>query len=154
MEKKQNQQKINKEYNELVKKISPKPNIVRNCFRAFWVGGLICVIGQGIFRLYESWGHNIENATNFTAITLIFFGALLTGLDIYSKIGKYAGAGSVIPITGFANAVVSPAIEFKREGYVFGVGAKIFSLAGPVILYGVLTSYVVGFIYFILNKLG
>ncbi|TCK92438.1 stage V sporulation protein AC [Natranaerovirga hydrolytica] len=148
------QNKINKQYNDLVKKMSPTPNLTRNCFRAFWVGGTICLLGQIIYNIFVYYGQSIENASNWTSIVLIFMGALLTGLDVYRRIGKYAGAGSVVPITGFANAVVAPAIEFKKEGYIFGVGSKIFSIAGPVILYGVLASYVVGLGYYIFNVLG
>jgi stage V sporulation protein AC len=151
---KKQQQKINKEYNQLVQRISPKPKLFTNCIWAFVVGGIICTIGQGINNIALEMGANVENAANWTAIILIFLGAFLTGLDVYGKLAKYAGAGSVLPITGFANAVVSPAIEYKKEGYVFGVGAKIFTIAGPVILYGVLSSVLVGLIYYFYTIMG
>ena len=119
------------------------------------VGGLICVIGQGVSDIGKNLLKLDEKGTAaFTCIVLIFFGALLTGLGIYDVIGKFAGAGSIVPITGFANSMVSPALEYKREGYVLGVGAKLFTIAGPVLVYGISTSVLVGLIYFILNALG
>ncbi|QUI21974.1 stage V sporulation protein AC [Vallitalea pronyensis] len=145
-----NEQK--KAYQKLVDQTSPKPNLFKNCLWAFGVGGLICCIGQVIndVLMYNA-GLSKDTAATFTSIILVFLGALLTGLDLYDSIGKKAGAGSVVPITGFANSVVSPAIEYKKEGYVFGVGAKIFTIAGPVILYGVLSSVIVGLIYFMVG---
>lgn len=145
-----NEQK--KAYQKLVDQTSPKPHLFKNCLWAFGVGGLICCIGQVIndVLMYNA-GLSKDTSATFTSIILVFLGALLTGLDLYDSIGKKAGAGSVVPITGFANSVVSPAIEYKKEGYVFGVGAKIFTIAGPVILYGVLSSVIVGLIYFMVG---
>ncbi len=141
----------NKEYNEYIKTKTPNSKIFSNCAKAFLVGGIICVIGQCIIWLYEKWGLDKESAATCTSITLIFFGALLTGLDIYPKIAKFAGAGTIVPITGFANSVVSPALEAKTEGMVLGVGAKIFTIAGPVILYGIFASAIAGTVYWIVS---
>ncbi len=140
------------EYQRLVDHSSPKPNLFKNCIWAFIVGGIICCIGEGIndVLMYVA-DLSKDSAATFTSIILVFIGALLTGLDVYDSIGKKAGAGSIIPITGFANSIVSPAIEYKKEGYVFGVGAKIFTIAGPVILYGVLSSVIVGLIYYMVG---
>ncbi len=135
------------EYNEYVKQKTPNSKIAKNCIMAFLFGGLICCIGQAILNMYKYFGLAEENAAAATSITLIFLGALLTGLDIYPKIAKHAGAGTIVPITGFANSVVAPALEAKTEGYVLGTGAKIFTIAGPVILYGTLASFVAGIIY-------
>lgn len=141
-----------KDFQKLVEKSSPKPSLIKNCIWAFVVGGSICCIGQGIT---DSLMHFAklpkDTASTFTSIILVFIGALLTGLDLYDSIGKKAGAGSIVPITGFANSIVSPAIEYKNEGYVFGVGAKIFTIAGPVILYGMLSSVIVGLIYYMVG---
>nr|WP_330389563.1 stage V sporulation protein AC [Geosporobacter ferrireducens] len=147
-------QKINKqmEYNAYVKQKIPKPNYVKNCFWAFMVGGGISTIGQGINNIFRGTGFNREDAATITAIILIFFGAFLTGLGIYDQIGKRAGAGSIVPITGFANSIVSPAMEFKREGYIFGVGGKMFALAGPVLVYGFSSSVLVGLVYYFLTR--
>lgn len=136
-----------KRYQTRVSQVSPKHNSMTNCFRAFIVGGSICTIGQLIIDILLNSGMEAGEAATIANIVLIFFGALLTGLDLYDGLAKYAGAGTVIPITGFANSMVSPAMEFKKEGYIFGVGAKMFSMAGPVIVYGVITSIGVGFLY-------
>ena len=125
----------NKEYNEYVKTKTPNSKVVLNSFKAFISGGIICVIGQCILMLLKKCGFDEETSAGYTSIILIFLGALLTGLDIYPKIAKFAGAGTVVPITGFANSVVSPALEAKSEGMILGVGAQIFTIAGPVILY-------------------
>ena len=141
-------EKINtqKEYNEYVNKKSPNSPIVRDCFNAFWVGGLICSIGQIIldFCLYKG----MENTLTSTvvSISLIAISAILTALNIFNRIGKFAGAGSLVPITGFANSIVSPAIEYKSEGYVMGVGGKMFTVAGPVLVFGISTSVIIGII--------
>jgi stage V sporulation protein AC len=141
-----------KEFQKLVDKNSPKASLLKNCIWAFIVGGIICCIGQGITDLLMYIGEiPKDTASTFTSIILVFIGALLTGLDIYDSIGKKAGAGSIVPITGFANSIVSPAIEYKNEGYVFGVGVKIFTIAGPVILYGMLSSVIVGLIYYMID---
>lgn len=141
---------MGKEYKKYVDEISPKPTYLKNYILAFIVGGIICVIGQGIKDLYLNIGNlNDLSAGNATSITLIFIGAFLTGLGVYDLIGKRAGAGSIIPITGFANSIVSPAMEYKREGFVLGVGANLFKIAGPVLVYGIGTSIVCGFFYYI-----
>jgi len=139
------------QYKTLTEQFTPKPTIVKNVVRAFFVGGIICTIGQIFINLYVTFGlASIEASTAATA-TMIFLGALLTGLGIYDEIGKFGGAGSIVPVTGFANSIVSPAMEFKREGYVLGVGAKMFTIAGPVLVFGIATSIVVGFIYYFLH---
>lgn len=140
-----------KQYRALVEQLSPKPKVIQNSLRAFWVGGTICAIGQFILNVLKNFGYSKDEAGMLTSILLIFAGALLTGLDVYDSIGKYAGAGSIVPISGFANSIVSPAIEYKKEGYVFGVGTKMFTIAGPVIVYGVLSSIVVGIVYYFLQ---
>ncbi len=139
------------EYQEYVKKQTPNSPIVKNCICAFIVGGLICVIGQGISDFYKMFELPEDTVATATSITLIFLSALLTGLDVYGKIAKFAGAGTLVPITGFANAVVSPALEAKTEGYILGVGAKVFTIAGPVILYGTFSSFIAGIIYYFIR---
>ena len=139
----------NEEYGKLVKDISPKSPIVKNCIWAFLVGGTICCIGQVLKTGYLALGLDEENAGTAVSITLVFLSALLTGLSVYDDIAKRAGAGTLVPITGFANAVVAPAVEFKTEGFILGVGAKMFTIAGPVIVYGVSASVVYGIIYWI-----
>lgn len=139
-------------YKKMVEKASPNSHIIRDCLRAFFVGGIICAIGQFITNTLEYYGFTHNETGIYTSAVLIFIASLLTGLGIYEKIGKFAGAGSVVPITGFSNSVTSPAIEFKKEGYILGVGSKIFVIAGPVILYGIITSMVVGIIYWFFNQ--
>lgn len=147
------QKEINKQYQDYVNSIIPKSNIVKNCIMAFIVGGIICTIGQAISNLAKNYYQlSQEEAGAFTSIIMIFLGSLLTGLGIYDDIGKRAGAGSIVPITGFANSIVSPAMEFKREGYIFGVGAKLFSIAGPVLIHGISASVIVGIIYYFVVK--
>ena len=140
---------VNNNYLEYVKSISPKTNQKRSLIRAFWVGGVICLIGQG-FRYLLQYGLNLEGdeLSSFVSMIMIFLGAFLTGLGVYDRIGKYAGGGSIVPITGFANSVVSPAIEFKTEGYVYGTAAKMFVIAGPIIVFGIASSVLVGLIYY------
>lgn len=140
-----------KEYQDYVKQKSPNSPIIKNCFNAFWVGGLICTIGQFIMEICKYRGLDNEISATITSIILIFLSAFFTALNIFNKIGKFAGAGSLIPITGFANSIVSPAMEYKSEGYVMGVGAKMFTVAGPVLVYGISTSILVGIIYLIFN---
>lgn len=136
-----------REYQKLVERMTPDSRLFVCCLRAFWVGGVICAIGQGISMLGE-WLCFEENVCSmFTSVTLIFLGTTLTGLGIYDRIGRYAGAGSIVPITGFANSVAAPAIEFRREGFVMGIGTKLFAVAGPVLTYGITASIVVGVIY-------
>lgn len=141
-----------KQYEEYIKDKVPKPKSLRNCIAAFIVGGLICDVAQFISNMAKSYGYNQEAVSSITATAMVFLGAFLTGLGIYDRIGRFAGAGSIVPITGFANSIVSPAMEFKREGFVFGVGAKMFVLAGPVLVYGISTSIIIGFIYYLLGK--
>ncbi len=134
------------EYSDYVDKKSPNSPILKNCFNAFWVGGLICTIGQFIMDFCKYKGMDETGASTVVSITLIAISAILTGLNIFNKIGKFAGAGSLIPITGFANSIVSPAIEYKSEGYVMGVGGKMFTVAGPVLVFGISASVIIGII--------
>ena len=139
----------NQNYLDYVKSISPKTNESRSLIRAFVVGGLICCIGQGIRYLFEfGLGLSGDELAAYVSAVMIFLGAFLTGLGVYDRIGKFAGGGSIVPITGFANSVVSPAIEFKTEGYVYGVAAKMFVIAGPIIVFGVASSVLVGLVYY------
>lgn len=143
---------MDKDYKKYVDEISPKPKYLKNYTMAFIVGGIICVIGQIINDLYMNFMHLDKlSSAGATSITLIFIGAFLTGLGVYDLIGKRAGAGSIIPITGFANSIVSPAMEYKREGYVLGVGANLFKIAGPVLVYGIGSSILCGFVYYIVT---
>jgi stage V sporulation protein AC len=144
-------EKKKKEYQQLVKQIEPKSNLFKNCIRAFIIGGLICDVGQLFSNLFIGAGLPKDDAGTYVSIIMVFLGAFLTGLGVYDDIGKYGGAGSIVPITGFANSIVSPAMEFKREGYVLGVGAKMFAIAGPVLVYGITSSVIVGLIYYIFN---
>lgn len=144
-------QKAQQEYDKMVKKASPSSPIVTNCLKAFVSGGLICLIGQIFLNLYMNKDFSEEEAALLVSITLIFASAVLTALGLYEKLGKVCGAGTVVPITGFANSVVSPAIEFKKEGLVFGMAAKMFLVAGPVIVYGTLTSMLVGVVYYFIK---
>lgn len=134
-----------KQYQQRVNERMPRRNIALQCLRAFVSGGLICCIGQAVREFgQKGLALDSDNVAIFTSIVMVFLGATLTGLGVYDKIGAWAGAGSIVPITGFANSIVSPAMEFKREGYVMGVGAKLFSIAGPVLVYGVSASILVG----------
>ncbi|MTI66033.1 MAG: stage V sporulation protein AC [Firmicutes bacterium] len=140
-----------KDYKNYVDGIVPKPTYLKNCIWAFIIGGLICTFGQFITELVMNYGLNKKEAATATPIILIFLGAFFTGLGLYDRLGKFAGAGSIVPITGFANSIVSPAMEFKREGYVLGVAAKMFSIAGPVLVYGFGSSVIVGIIYYFID---
>lgn len=142
------EEKIKKKFEKLAKESEPKPQLLRNCFRAFLVGGIICDIGQLIMETFKYLGYPDKEVRMITTIIMVFLGALLTGIGIYDKIASYAGAGTVVPITGFANAVVAPAMEYKKEGFVFGVAAKIFTIAGPVLVYGIGSSVIIGIIYY------
>ncbi|MDR0928745.1 MAG: stage V sporulation protein AC [Oscillospiraceae bacterium] len=142
-------------YSELVKKLTPKSPLGQGLLRAFWVGGVICIIGQLIHEAGSAWLHLDEKAAGaFTSIAMVFLGSFLTGLGLYDRIGKYAGGGSIVPITGFANSIVASAMEFRREGLVMGVGARLFQVAGPVLVYGVGSSVIVGVIAWIVMQLG
>lgn len=135
-----------KEYQEYVDKKSPNSPILKNCFNAFWVGGLICCIGQLILFYCKYKGLDQTASATVVSISLIGIAIFLSAINVFNKIGKFAGAGSLIPITGFANSIVSPAMEYKSEGYVMGVGAKMFTVAGPVLVYGISASVIIGII--------
>ncbi len=139
----------NQNYNKYIKQKIPKTKPWPTLFNSFWVGGVICLVGQGVNELLSLIWPNIDQTTQWTyvLIVLIFLASLLTGLGVYDKIGAFAGAGSIVPITGFSNSVTSPAIEFKHEGIIFGICVKMFTVAGPVIVSGVVSSIIVGFIY-------
>ena len=141
----------NEEFKVMVKKASPKSGTLANCVKAFAVGGGICVLGQVVSNLLSYYDLSTDERAMVTSIVLVFLASVLTGLGLYEKIGKFAGAGSIVPITGFSNSMTAPAIEFKKEGYIFGVGAKMFVIAGPVIVYGTLASVVVGLIYYLIK---
>lgn len=139
------------EYQAYVDKKTPNSPILKNCLNAFWIGGLICALGQIIFEICKTRGFDEPTSYTIVSMSLIFISAFLTSLNIFNKIGKFAGAGSLIPITGFANSIVSPAMEYKSEGYVMGVGGKMFTVAGPVLVYGISSSIIVGLLYLIFN---
>lgn len=141
------------QYQEMTKKASPNSKSHKNIPMAFLIGGLICTLGQFLNNLFISYGISLEISGTLTSVSLIFLSALLTGLNIYKKIAKVAGAGTLVPITGFANSVVSPALEFKSEGLILGLGAKLFIISGPVIAYGTLASILYGIIYYIIKIL-
>ncbi len=143
-----------KEYARIVEKNSPKSKTYVNCIKAFLIGGAICAVGQGLLELYKYIGIEEKDAKTLVSVSLIFLGVLLTALGVYDKIAKHAGAGTLVPITGFANAVSSPAIEFKTEGFVTGLGAKMFIIAGPVIVYGTSAAIVYGIVLWVLNMFG
>ena len=142
------------EYGEYVKKKSPNSKLGSDTVKAFVIGGLICCVGQGFIELFLACKMPMELAQNLECVTLVFLGAVLTGLGLYNKLGKIGGAGTLVPITGFANAVVSPALEFKTEGFVLGTAAKMFTIAGPVIVYGISASVIYGIILWIVSLFG
>ncbi len=145
---------VNENYLNYVKSISPRTNEKRSLIHAFWVGGFICIVGQGIRMLLEvTFNLTGDDLSAYVSFCMIFLGAFLTGLGVYDRIGKYAGGGSIVPITGFANSVVSPAMEFKTEGFIYGVAAKMFVVAGPIIVFGILSSVLVGLIYFAIYQI-
>ena len=140
-------------YRQQVNANMPRSKVLKQCCRAFWTGGLICCVGQAITIFGgEVLKLNIMALGAFTPSVLVFLGTTLTGLGVYDRIGEYAGAGSIVPITGFANSVAAPAMEFRREGLVLGLGAKLFQLAGPVITYGVTASIIIGFVYYLIGR--
>ena len=142
-----------REYAKMIKDMAPKSPVVKDCINAFWIGGLICTIGQLILNGFTALGLDKTDAGTATSMSLVFLSALLTGLSLYDNIAKYAGAGTLVPITGFANAIAAPAVEFKTENWINGVGSKMFIIAGPVIVYGVAASVVYGFIYWLTTVL-
>ena len=146
---------LEKDYEEYVKKITPTHNLYLQMLKAFITGGIICFLGQLLFNFASNQlGMDKEMSGSFWSLVLVFISVLLTGLNIYPSIVKFGGAGALVPITGFANSVAAPAVEFKKEGQVFGIGCKIFTIAGPVILYGIFTSWVLGLCYWILKSFG
>lgn len=147
-------EKMEKAYEQYVKEKTPVHNVWMNMAKAFVTGGSICVIGQFILNYCRDNGLSQELSGSWTSLMLVLFSVILTGLNLYSKIAKWGGAGALVPITGFANSVAAPAIEYKKEGQVFGIGCKIFTIAGPVILYGIVTSWALGVIYYFLSQAG
>ena len=143
-----------KDYNDYVFQKMPKSSVFIKALRAFAFGGLFCVVGQIIMNVYESWGLSEKHVSALTSISMIFIGGLLTGFNVYDNIAKVAGAGTIVPITGFANSIVSPAMEFKTEGYIYGTAAKMFVIAGPVLVYGITTSVFCGLIYALVKGVG
>lgn len=154
MDKKEQKQMQQDAYNEYVKQVTPTHNLAANMAKAFLVGGIICVIGQFILNMCENYGLEKDTSGSWCSMLLVLLSVLLTGFNIYPQIAKFGGAGALVPITGFANSVAAPAIEFQKEGQVFGIGCKIFTIAGPVILYGIFSSWVLGLIYWILKLCG
>ncbi len=145
-----NSEKKKKQYEEYVSRVTPKHSLPVNMMRAFLVGGGICVLGQAIQNLcMDQYGLNGKDAGTWTSLILIFLSVVATGFHLYGKLAKFGGAGTLVPITGFANSVAAPAIEYQKEGQVFGIGCKIFTIAGPVILYGIFVSWLLGFLYWL-----
>ena len=142
-----------KEYEKLSSSLAPKSPILKDCFHAFWIGGLICVLGQLAITGYTALGMEKQDASTAASMSLVVLSALLTGLSLYDDIAKHAGAGTLVPITGFANAVAAPAVEYKTEGFILGVGAKMFTIAGPVIVYGISAGVVYGLVYWLWSML-
>ncbi len=137
-----------KQYEQMIKEVKPRPPVIRNVFWAFLIGGLICVIGQVIFNLFQDLGLSKLEAGAAMSSTLVFLAALLTGLGLYDEIAKVGGAGTIVPITGFANSMVAPAMEYRAEGLVLGVGARLFTIAGPVLAFGIVTAWIIGLLYY------
>ena len=154
MNQQKNKQLQQEAYKDYVKEVTPTHNLWLNMIKAFVVGGIICIIGQFILNICKNYGVDKDTAGSWCSMLLVFLSVLLTGCNIYPSIAKFGGAGALVPITGFANSVAAPAIEFKKEGQVFGIGCKIFTIAGPVILYGIFTSWLLGLIYWIIKCLG
>jgi stage V sporulation protein AC len=154
MSKQQTQQIQQEAYKNYIKEKTPVHNLPANMAKAFVTGGIICTVGQVILNICKNVGLDQDISGGWTSMILVLCSVLLTGFNIYPSIAKWGGAGALVPITGFANSVVAPAIEYKKEGQVFGIGAKIFTIAGPVILYGIFTSWLLGLIYWLLKLLG
>lgn len=153
-EKKEQKEQQQKAYNDYVKEVTPTHNLFANMVKAFVTGGIICCIGQFILNMAQNYGLDKETAGSWCSMILILLSIILTGLNVYPSIANWGGAGALVPITGFANGVAAPAIEFQKEGQVFGIGCKIFTIAGPVILYGIFSSWVLGLIYWGLKLWG
>ena len=154
-QKSQEQMNLEKDYEEYIKKITPTHNLYLQMLKAFITGGIICTIGQALLTFAkDELGMDKDMAGSFCSLILVLASVLLTGFNLYSSIAKFGGAGALVPITGFANSVAAPAVEFKKEGQVFGIGCKIFTIAGPVILYGIFTSWLLGLFYWIGKALG
>ena len=149
MEKTEKQTKIEQEYAKKVKEYTPTHSLPKEMLKAFFVGGIICTIGQGITKTAMDYGLHKDDAGTVCTIVLVLISVILTGFNIYPRIAKFGGAGALVPITGFANSVAAPAIEFQKEGQVFGIGCKIFTISGPVILYGIFSSWILGVIYWL-----
>lgn len=147
----QDVEKRNKSYNQYVENVTKKAGCVYNCFKAFITGGIICTIGQLIMNFMKMTGMTADDAASYTTLILVALSVIFTGFGIYPLITFFGGAGALVPITGFANSIASPAIEYKKEGQVFGIGCKIFTIAGPVILYGIFFSWIIGLIYWIIS---
>lgn len=147
-------ERLQKKYNEYVKEVTPTHNLWWNMAKAFVTGGIICCIGQFILNIASNYGLDKDTAGSWCSLLLILLSVVLTGFNIYPSIANWGGAGALVPITGFANGVAAPAIEFQKEGQVFGIGCKIFTIAGPVILYGIFSSWILGLIYWVLKLLG
>ena len=143
-------QQRNQAYQEYVNKVTPKHNVILNCLKAFVTGGVICSVGQAIMNAGQALGMDAETAAGWRAMLLVLISIIMTAMGWYQPLAKFGGAGTLVPITGFANSVAAPAIEFQKEGQVFGIGCKIFNIAGPVILYGIFTSWVLGVIYWLI----
>ncbi len=143
-------QQRNQAYQEYVNKVTPKHNVILNCLKAFVTGGVICSVGQAIMNAGQALGMDAETAAGWCAMLLVLISIIMTAMGWYQPLAKFGGAGTLVPITGFANSVAAPAIEFQKEGQVFGIGCKIFNIAGPVILYGIFTSWVLGVIYWLI----
>jgi len=140
--------KQKQQYEEMVKQITPKPRVWRNTFWAFIVGGLICLVGQFIVSFFRAQGLGVNEAGAAASATLVFLAAFLTGAGVYDEVSRFGGAGGIVPITGFANSMVAPALEYRAEGLVFGVGARLFTVAGPVLVWGIVTAWAVGILYY------
>ena len=147
----QDVEKRNKSYNQYVENVTKKAGCVYNCFKAFITGGIICTIGQLIMNFMKMTGMTADDAASYTTLILVALSVIFTGFGIHPLITSFGGAGALVPITGFANSIASPAIEYKKEGQVFGIGCKIFTIAGPVILYGIFFSWIIGLIYWIIS---
>lgn len=147
-------QEQKQQYNDYIKQVTPTHNLWAQMAKAFLVGGIICCIGQGILNYASSLGLDKETSGSWCSMLLVLLSVLLTGLNIFPSIAKWGGAGALVPITGFANGVAAPAIEYQKEGQVFGIGCKIFTIAGPVILYGIFTSWLLGLLYWVLKMMG